>query len=145
MLDPQHRDPAVAQARHRLDECGGLGVGKSATDLIEKKDRRFDGQRPSQLEAFALQQAQAFRAPVGKVGQPRLVQHLQAEVIRFRAAPLSPGGCADEHVLEDAHPHKGSRHLVGSGDAQLAAVGGPAEGDVSPAEIDGARVGCKRP
>ena len=136
MLDPQHCDAAVAQARHHLDERGGFGVRQPATDLIEQEDRGLDGQRARQLEAFALEQAQAFRAPVGDRGQPGLVQDAQAELIGFGAAPPPACSGADQNVLEDAHPDEGTRHLVGSGDTQLASVGGTFGGDVSTTEKD---------
>src|SRR5207248_4249622 len=86
-----------------VDQLRYFWVGEPAGDFIEQQDARSSRQAARQLEAFALQQAEAAGRPVRVGRQAGLLEDLGRDRITLGSGCLAAAVCRHQQVLETGH------------------------------------------
>ena len=98
------------------------------------------GQRPRQLQALALEEAQPAGRLVGLAAEAGPLERIGGQPEAGLAALTGALLRRHQHVLEDGHRLERARHLVRPADPQATATGNVEPGDVVAVEADRARV-----
>src|SRR5258708_3626121 len=84
MFDPDDRDRPLPHALDDLDQLGHFGIRQPARDLIEQEDARLGREPARELEAFALEQAEASGGTVRVWRQARLLEDPHRDGVALR-------------------------------------------------------------
>ena len=139
MLDPHDAHVVLAERVDRLDQLIGLGVGQTATDLVQQQDLGVGRQRPGELEPFPVEQTQALGATVGEVHQAAELEDLDAARVPLGLGQPRAVRRTDQDVLQHGHAPEGARDLERATDPEAATTFRPQAGDVVTQQIDRCR------
>ena len=122
MFDPDDGDAARMDLTDRGEQRLGLGLGQSASDLVEKQEPRSHGKRLGQFELLHVQERQLSGGRFRAAREADAPQHGVA--FAFGAVQGHPPAVSrrNEHILEDAHMGEGLRDLIRAADANTTAV-----------------------
>src|SRR6202171_1238024 len=143
MLHPDDGHRSLPYLLHDIDQLGDFRIREAAGDLIEPEDARLRRPPARELEAFALQQAEASGRTVRVLRQPRLLQDPGCDRVTLEAGKLPTAIGRDQQVLEDGHVLERTWDLVGPRDPHATPGCGVEPQDRAPIDAHVTRVGLQ--